>query len=87
MTHDPIWAEHAHLLWDAFPQFQFVVVDDSDVVAVGHAIPFGWDGDIVHRPDGIDGVLPAAAADLAAGTPRRRCRHSGAALRRTVGAV
>jgi hypothetical protein len=70
MTHDAIWAEHAHFLWEAFPEFQFVIVDDdSDVVAVGHAIPFVWDGDATHLPDGIDGVLPAAAAAFAARTP------------------
>jgi hypothetical protein len=70
MTHDAIWAEHAHLLSEAFEEFQFVIVDgDDDVVAVGHAIPFVWDGDAAHLPDGIDGVLPAAAAVLAARIP------------------
>lgn len=69
MTHDAIWAEHEHLLWEVFAEFQFVIVDDDDVVAVGNAIPFGWDGDATHLPDGIDGVLPAAAAALAARTP------------------
>jgi hypothetical protein len=70
MTHDTIWAEYEHLLWKEFAEFQFVMVDDDDnIVADGHAIPFVWDGDAAHLPDGIDGVLPAASAALAARTP------------------
>jgi hypothetical protein len=46
-----------------------IVDDDNDVVAVGRAIPFVWDGDAARLPNGIDGVLPAAAAALASRTP------------------
>jgi hypothetical protein len=64
LSHDRTWAAHHHLLGDAFPDYQFVLLDGQDVVAGGNCIPFPWDGDPGHLPDGIDGVLPAAAAAL-----------------------
>lgn len=41
------------------PEFQIALVDTAReaVVAKGHAIPIGWDGDDATLPDGVDAVL------------------------------
>ena len=39
LLHDAISNEHWHRLYDDFPQFQFVAVEDGDVLAEGCAIP------------------------------------------------
>src|SRR5712692_3002565 len=63
MSHDPVWAEHEHLLYEAAPGYQFVLFDASGAPLVGgNCIPFEWDGAPEHLPDGIDGVLPSAAS-------------------------
>jgi GNAT superfamily N-acetyltransferase len=68
MTHDVIWERHEALLYEAAPEYQFVVVDDGGTpLAHGNCIPFEWDGEPAHLPDGIDGVLPAAKSMFDAG--------------------
>jgi GNAT superfamily N-acetyltransferase len=68
ITHDPVWERHEPLLYEAAPEYQFVVVDDDGTpLAQGNCIPFEWDGDPEHLPDGIDGVLPAAGSMFEAG--------------------
>jgi hypothetical protein len=68
MQHDAIWGEHSHLLDEAVPDWQFVLFDErGDPVVGGNCIPFEWDHDPAHLPDGIDGVLQNAAAMFAAG--------------------
>lgn len=68
LTHDRVWERHERLLYEAAPEYQFVLVDnDGTPLAQGNCIPFEWDGDPAHLPDGIDGVLPAAASMFEAG--------------------
>jgi GNAT superfamily N-acetyltransferase len=68
ITHDPVWERHEPMLYEAAPEYQFALVDDgSTPLAHGNCIPFEWDGEAAHLPDGIDGVLPAAASMLEAG--------------------
>jgi GNAT superfamily N-acetyltransferase len=63
MVHDPIWERHQAMLYEAAPDYQFVVVDeDGTPLAHGNCVPFEWDEEPTHLPDGIDGVLPAAAS-------------------------
>jgi GNAT superfamily N-acetyltransferase len=68
IAHDPIWERHQALLYEAAPDYQFVVIDeDGTPLAQANCIPFEWDEEPAHLPDGIDGVLPAAASMLDAG--------------------
>jgi hypothetical protein len=40
------------------PEFQFAALEDGDLVAIGNAVPIGWDGDRQTLPgEGIDAVL------------------------------
>jgi GNAT superfamily N-acetyltransferase len=68
LTHDPIWERHEPLLYEAAAEYQFVVVDDhGEPLAHANSVPFEWDGEPTPLPDGIDGVLPAAASMFEAG--------------------
>jgi GNAT superfamily N-acetyltransferase len=70
LAHDAIWEGHQALLYEAAPEYQFVLVDDAGTpLAHGNSIPFEWDGVPAHLPDGIDGVLPGAASMFDARRP------------------
>jgi hypothetical protein len=46
-------------LWTDFPQFQFVLYDETNdaVLGKGHTIPCTWDGTVEGLPAGIDAVM------------------------------
>jgi hypothetical protein len=51
-------------LFTTFSDFQFALSDDAGVVvAVGHTIPFAWDGTPAGLPDTIVGILARATRD------------------------
>ncbi len=51
-------------LYDAFPDYQFVLYDDDadDVLAEGHTIPVDWNGDLGDLGPGIDASITAGFA-------------------------
>ena len=68
-----VWPEYNHhgdvfdVYWDAvldaFPQYQFALVDEETdrVLAEGHTGPLAWDGSDASLPRGIDAALEAIA--------------------------
>lgn len=57
-------------LYDVFPQYQFVLVDDDGTaLAEGHTAPLAWDGTIEGLPAGIDGAVEDAFALAESGRP------------------
>jgi GNAT superfamily N-acetyltransferase len=61
-THGDVLNRYWGRLDDVFADFQFVLRDDAEVVAVGHSVPVRWDGSVAGLPDGIDGAIDLAFA-------------------------
>ncbi|CAN5788983.1 hypothetical protein BH23ACT12_BH23ACT12_11210 [soil metagenome] len=57
---EPLWGR----LYEDHPVFQFVLVNDRTnvLLARGNSLPFNWDGDPDHLPDGIDDLAQQALA-------------------------
>jgi len=56
------------LLNDLFPEFQALLLDDGQIVAIGSSIPFHWAEPAEDLPDdGWDFVVKKGFADLEAG--------------------
>jgi GNAT superfamily N-acetyltransferase len=88
-------------LYDVFPEWQFVLVDEDDgaVLAEGHTIPIAWDGTDAGLEPGIDAAIaagfelretggePTALCALAAEVPARHRNRglSGRLLRAMAG--
>lgn len=68
MFHDPVAGRLWHMLETAFAAYQFALRDtdaDDRIAAVGHTLPFHWEGAL---PDGgWDDVFEKAVADHVAG--------------------
>ena len=48
-------------MWDELPQFQLLVVDESDaIVAELQTAPLAWDGIVENLPEGIDAAIREA---------------------------
>jgi hypothetical protein len=62
----PLWGR----LYEDFAEFQFVLVNDrtNALLARGNTLPFTWDGDPAHLPDGIDALAEQGFAEREAGT-------------------
>jgi hypothetical protein len=59
---------HSVLLNDLFPEFQALLLDDGQIVAIGSSIPFHWTEPAEDLPDdGWDFVVNKGFADLEAG--------------------
>jgi GNAT superfamily N-acetyltransferase len=57
-------------LFTTFSDYQFALSDESgEVVAVGHAIPFVWDGSAAGLPETMVEILSRATSDREAGRP------------------
>lgn len=59
MLHDPIADKYFGNLYDYFPEFQVMLVDENDtVIASGNTIPATWDGTVEDLPlDGWDAIM------------------------------
>ena len=58
MLNDEVANEYYGHLYDWFSSYQFMLTDESDqVMAVGNAIPFYWDGTAEELPKGWDDVF------------------------------
>jgi GNAT superfamily N-acetyltransferase len=67
--HGDVFDEYWGPMLDAFPAFQFALLDGDVVLAEGHTAPLAWDGVDASLPEGIDAALRAAVeADTPADT-------------------
>ncbi|NRS47241.1 GNAT family N-acetyltransferase [Brevibacillus sp. HB2.2] len=58
MLNDEVANEYYNHLYDWFSPYQFMLTDEADeVMAVGNAIPFYWDGTVEGLPKGWDDVF------------------------------
>jgi hypothetical protein len=49
---------HWHLLFDMFPDYQLLLCDAADnLIAVGHAVPFIWDGSLPDLPRTLEEIV------------------------------
>jgi GNAT superfamily N-acetyltransferase len=68
MLHDPIADRLWHHLYEAWPDYQFAVLDEDRVVALGNSVPLRWDQAWAELPEeGWDWVFTKAVDDLRAG--------------------
>lgn len=68
MLHDPVANEHWHRLWEDYPSFQQVLLDDGgDVVACFNSAPLVWDGTVAGLPEGWDDQFLRTVDDLDTG--------------------
>ena len=51
-------------LFADWPDYQFIVVEGLQTLAVGHSVPISWDGTPGDLPDSIAGILARAADDM-----------------------
>lgn len=63
----PLWGR----LYQDFGDFQFILVNDrtNTLLARGNTLPFTWDGEAGHLPEGIDALAEQVFAELEAATP------------------
>ena len=52
--------QHWPSLYTTFADFQFSILEGHRVVAIGHAVPFAWDGTSAGLPDAIVGIFRLA---------------------------
>lgn len=57
MLHDPVSNRLWESLYQQFPDFQFVLLEDGQPVAIGNTMPVRWDGRPGDLPEGVRGVL------------------------------
>lgn len=58
--HDPLSAQYEPRAETYFPQYDVLLLDDSEVVAGGWGVPVHWPGTIAALPAGYDGALVSA---------------------------
>ena len=68
MFHDPVANELWHYLQEEFAEYQFAYRDEAgSLVAVGHTLPFHWEGPLEELPEtGWDGVFRKVVDDYRA---------------------
>ncbi len=68
MLHDPIADKHFWRLYDTFPAYQVVLLDESgDLVGMGNTIPATWDGEAENLPnEGWDAIMQLGVSNHAA---------------------
>lgn len=70
MLKDAVVHEHWHLLWDAFIDFQLILLDASGAIAATtNSAPLAWSGMDADLPDGWDSQLQRTASDHETGAP------------------
>jgi len=70
MHHDPVARENWHVLYEHFPEFQFVLLDANTdfAVAAVNSIAVGWEGDAGDLPnEGWDWAMSKGADDVRQG--------------------
>lgn len=69
MLHDPVAAKHFWRLYDTFPAYQVVLLnEEGELVGMGNTIPVMWDGPLDQLPDdGWDAILALGVANFEAG--------------------
>jgi GNAT superfamily N-acetyltransferase len=68
MLQDAIVERYWHLLDEAWPEYQLVLLDgEGEIAATNNAAPIGWDGMDDGLPDGWDRQLERSAEQLEAG--------------------
>lgn len=76
MEHDRVVNDLWHRNFSEAPDCQLYLLDEEtdEILALGNATPFWWDGAVATLPSGVVGVLPLAAEQRAAGvTPNSLC--------------
>ena len=64
MLQDPVVHAHWQLLWEAFNDFQLILVDaDGAIAATTNSAPLAWDGTDADLPDGWDAQLQRTASN------------------------
>ncbi len=78
MLHDTYANQHWDKLYTQFADFQFMLLDGDDLIAVGNSIAVRWDGSDDSLPDdGWDAMLVSGMEDYEAGaTPDTLCALS-----------
>ncbi len=69
MLHDPVADKLFGRLYDTFPEYQSVILDDNGkVIACGNAIPLTWDGTLEGLPErGWDAAMELGVANFKSG--------------------
>lgn len=58
--HDPVSSAYIGRVETYFPQYDVLLLDDSQVVAGGWGVPIQWDAIVSALPEGYDGALVSA---------------------------
>ncbi len=68
MHHDPVAKKNLPLLFEYFPEFQFSLEVDGDIIGTGNSVPYFWDKPFSQLSDsGWDWVIKKAVADYERG--------------------
>lgn len=63
---DLVLGDRWSTLLERFSDFQYFLINQDDVIACGHAIPFSWDGQADTLPQGWEGVFNKGLLDFEA---------------------
>lgn len=65
MLHDAVANEYFFQLYTVFPEYQYWLIEDEDIVGIGNCIPISWKGKLDDLPDeGWDWALKKGFDDL-----------------------
>jgi hypothetical protein len=64
---DPVSRRYWGELFAVFPEYQYLLCDDDQLIAAGHTIPLVWDGTVAGLPTGWDGALECGFRDYEQG--------------------
>jgi GNAT superfamily N-acetyltransferase len=64
---DPVSRRYWGELFEVFPEYQYLLCDDDQVISAGHTIPLAWDGTVAGLPSGWDGALEVGFSDYEQG--------------------
>lgn len=68
MLQDPVASRYWRYLFEYWPQYQFALLQDEELVAVGNSLPAPWTAEAAALPDeGWDWILPHAVETHNAG--------------------
>src|SRR6056297_1365177 len=68
ILHDPVSNNYWGKLFECFPEYQFSLESDGEIIGTGNCLPFRWDEDFEELPEaGWDAVFEKGMKDKAAG--------------------